>query len=267
MFHGCRARTAPLQERTEQRRIAIVNLACLKFVARFHQLVARGQQRDPRPLIEVVHVPPHVEPLGDRRERGGDLRVAHVGLSSFTVHFELVNFGVKRIPHLTNVSREFDGSTSSSHLDLLESLMRQPVANRLNVSVCWTELRAKLLWSQPFVEIGGIFALLIQHQLLQCGLLLWAALQDKHHPFHGSCIAYKALVKLRAGEGVDVALEADELRFVDGLGDARGDGGLRDCGLSGRRASRVRLGLCGGAKGRERQKKSKGKEGIANCSR
>ena len=40
MFHGYRANTAPLQERTEQRGIAVVNLARLKFFAGFHQLVA-----------------------------------------------------------------------------------------------------------------------------------------------------------------------------------------------------------------------------------
>jgi hypothetical protein len=42
MFHDCRAHTAPLQERTEQRGIAVVNLARLKFFAQFHQLVAGG---------------------------------------------------------------------------------------------------------------------------------------------------------------------------------------------------------------------------------
>ena len=42
MFHGYRADTAPLQQRTEKDGIAVVNLTRLKFFPCFHQLVAGG---------------------------------------------------------------------------------------------------------------------------------------------------------------------------------------------------------------------------------
>ena len=110
------------------------------------------------------------------------------------------------------------------------------------------------------MKIGRVLAELFVHQFAERSLLFGAALQDQHHPLHRSGIAYESLIELRTDEGVDVALEAEELRFINGLGDTGGDG----CGLGGRRASGVGLGLRGGAKGRERQKKSKGKERIAN---
>jgi hypothetical protein len=59
---------------------------------------------------------------------------------------------------------------------------------------------------------------------------------------------------------VDVAWEAHELRFVDGLSDSSGDGSLR-----GRCA--IRLGLRGGAKRRQRQDQSKNEKGIAKDQR
>ena len=42
MFHCLRARATALQERAKQGRIAVVNFACLKFLAWIHQLVAGG---------------------------------------------------------------------------------------------------------------------------------------------------------------------------------------------------------------------------------
>ena len=98
------------------------------------------------------------------------------------------------------------------------------------------------------MKIGRFLAHLPVHELAERGLLFGTALQDEHHSLHGCCVAHQALVKFRAGEGVDVAAEAHELRFVDGLGDARGDG----CGLSRGRPNCARFGLRGGAECRER---------------
>ena len=58
-----------------------------------------------------------------------------------------------------------------------------------------------------------------------------------------------------------VSLKADELRFIDSLGNAGGDGDSLSHGRA------IGFGLRGGAKGRERQKQSKNKEGIAKDER
>ena len=193
------------------------------------------------------------------RQSSWELRIADVGLARLAVHSESMDFSVKRIPHLPDISREFDSRASGPDLDLLESLTRQPVGDRLDVRVGRPELLAKLVRSEPFMEIGGVLAQLLVHQFAERGLLFGAALEDEHHPLHRSGIAYESLIELRTRERMDVAFEADELRFVNGLSDTGGDGR----GLSGGCA--IGLGLCGGAKGRERQKKSKGKERTANC--
>jgi hypothetical protein len=159
-----------------------------------------------------------------------------------------MDFGVKRVPHLSDISGEFDSRASGSYLDLLETPTRQPVADRLDVRIGRPELPAKLVRREPFMEIGRVLAELFIHQFAESGLLFGAALQDKHHPLHWSGVAYESLIELRTGERMDVAVEPDELRFVNGLGDPRGDG----CGLCGRGACGGGLGLRGGAKGRER---------------
>jgi hypothetical protein len=102
---------------------------------------------------------------------------------------------------------------------------------------------------------------LLVHELAERSLLFWAALQDKHHPFHGCGVRDDSPIEFGSRERVHVALEAHELRFIDGLGDAGGDGRR----LSGRRA--IGLGLGCGAKRRERQNQYKKEKGIAKYQR
>jgi len=104
------------------------------------------------------------------------------------------------------------------------------------------------------------------HEFAERGLLFGTALEKQQHAVHGRRVRDDALIEFGPGERVHVAPEADELRFINRLGDAglgevRGD----DRGLCGRRA--LRRGLRGRAKRRERQYQSKNEEGIAKHQR
>ncbi len=94
----------------------------------------------------------------DGRQRRRDLRVAHIGLSRFAVHRELMDVRVKCVPYLPHVSGKLDGRATCSHLDLLEPLACKPVCNCLNVRVRWPKLLAKLLRGEPFMKIGRVLA-------------------------------------------------------------------------------------------------------------
>jgi len=103
--------------------------------------------------------------------------------------------------------------------------------------------------------------LLLIHELAQGGLLVRAPLQKQQHTVHRRGIGDGSPIKLGAGERVHVAAQAHELRFVDCLGNARGNG----YSLRSRRA--IRLDLRGGAKCRERHSQNKNEKGIAKDQR
>src|SRR5258708_32953569 len=168
-----------------------------------------------------------------------------------------MDFRMKRIADMRDVAGKLDCCASGSDFNFLESMLSQPVRHGLNVSIRRSELCTKLLWGKPFMKIGRVLAQLLVHEFTKGGLLFGATLQDEHHPFHGRGVSDDALVEFGAGEGMDVALQADELGFVDGLGDARRDG----CGLCG--GSAIRRGLGSGAKRGQRQDHSKDEKGIA----
>ena len=199
----------------------------------------------------------------DGRQRCGDLWIAYVGLAGLAVHIKLMDLRVERAADLRHVPGELDGCASGSYLDLLKSLVCQPVGYCLDVRFGRAELLAKLFGRKPVMKIRRVLAQLLVHEFAERGLLFGTALQDEHHSLHGCCVAHQAMVKFRAGEGVDVAAEAHEFRFVDGLGEARGDG----WGLRRGRPNRFRLGLRGGAEGWEREKCSKKEKGIAKHQR
>jgi hypothetical protein len=67
--------------------------------------------------------------------------------------------------------------------------------------------------------------LLIIEQLAQDDFLIRAALEEKQGALYGRRVGHGTAIKFGAGEGVDVAFEADELGFVDRLSDTCGDGG------------------------------------------
>ena len=56
-----------------------------------------------------------------------------------------MNLGVKRIPHLANVSGELNRRAAVAHFDSMEPLPGEPVGNRLNIGVRRPKLGAKLL--------------------------------------------------------------------------------------------------------------------------
>src|SRR5713101_440494 len=135
-----------------------------------------------------------------------------------------MDFRMKRIAHMLDVAGKLYCCASGSDFNFLESMLSQPVRHGLNVSIRRSELCTKLLWGKPFMTIGRVLAQLLVHEFTKGGLLFGATLQDEHHPFHGGGVSDYTLIEFGAGEGVDVALGADELSCVDGLGDTRGDG-------------------------------------------
>src|SRR6266404_2902716 len=101
-------------------------------------------------------------------------------------------------------------------------------------------------------------SLLLRNSLLLLTSLLAlpafrAAAQSKPDAV-GAATSQAPAIPARITQPIDetqlVRLRGNELRFIDGLGDARGDG----WGLRRGRPNCIRFGLRGGAEGREREK-------------
>jgi hypothetical protein len=73
----------------------------------------------------------------------------------------MVNVGVKRVAHLAGGAGKLDDRAACRDLDSLESVLRQPACNRLNIRICRPKLRAELLRSEPIMIIGRILDLLL----------------------------------------------------------------------------------------------------------
>ena len=173
----------------------------------------------------------------------------------------MMDFGVKGVADLGYVAGKLDGGATCTDLDSLESLARQPVGDGLDIGVGGTVEFSKILGREPLMKIWRVFAKLFVHELAETSLLFGAALKKEQDAVHWRGVGNDALIKFRACEGMDVAVEAYELRFIDRLGDPSGNGG----GLCSRYV--IQFGLGGGAKRRERQNQSKKEEGIAKDQR
>jgi hypothetical protein len=138
-----------------------------------------------------------------------------------SVDDEAVNFRSKRSSHGASRSIELDNLATWSDLDSCESLRCQPASHSLNVGIGRTKLLAELLGCHPGVIVRGGFALLVIEELTQGGFLVGTPLQEQEDSVQGLRVGHCALIELRAGEGVDVALQDDEVLLIHGLSDAR----------------------------------------------
>ena len=159
----------------------------------------------------------------DESECGGDLRIAGVRHVLFAVDQIAMNFRVKRIAYVGDITGKLDHISAGANLDFGKSVSGQPLSDSLNIGISGAKLLAELVRSQPSVVIGRRFVLLFFEELLKGNLLFRAALHEQKHSLQRLRVGNGALVELRASEGVHVPRQRKEVLFVNGLGNARGN--------------------------------------------
>src|SRR5438045_3070494 len=71
----------------------------------------------------------------DWSQRGRNLRIGHVGLARFSVHIEVMDFRVERVPNLAYVSGKLNHCSASAYSQVVKALARQPICDRLDIGV------------------------------------------------------------------------------------------------------------------------------------
>ena len=173
-----------------------------------------------------------------RRQRGGNLRVAHIGNVRDAIDLQIVNFGAEGALDLRRRAAEADRQTIRSHFIHRKAVTGQPVFDGGKVGLGGTEVFAHLLGREPLMEVGRIGIVLAGDKLFEGGLLRRVAAEHQDQVAHAQIGADPAAIVLGAGGGVGVAPERHPLAFIDAIDNAHG-GGKALC-LHGRRAKEER---------------------------
>ena len=83
----------------------------------------------------------------------------------------------------------------------------------------------ELIRGEPVVEIRRMAIELLGHELVECGLLLRGAVDDKTHIVELDCWRGLATVELRPRQNREATPQSDARRIIDWAGDARRDVG------------------------------------------
>jgi len=171
-----------------------------------------------------------------RRERGGHLRNAHIGVVAVREH---VDFGVEGFTHLAGGAGEVDGAPAFGHRVHAEAVAGEPCADRVDVAARQAESLAELLGGQPFVIVGRAAVLLLLHEPVQRLLLRICAVEQQHHVVETQVVGGAAAVVLGRRVGMHIGREGREDVLIDRREDLRacrigrsGEGAGRDqaCG-------------------------------------
>ena len=174
----------------------------------------------------------------DRRQRGGNLRVAHVGDVRDAIDDEIVNLGVEGALHLGRVAAEADGHAVFGDFTNGETVAGKPIRNGGDVDLGRAEVGADLIGSEPLVVVGRVGVVLAGDKLLKRRLLSGIATEDQDQVGHGEAGTDQAAIVARVRDREGVALEGGQAGVVNALDDS--DGGRKSLRSQGGRAEEGR---------------------------
>ena len=173
-----------------------------------------------------------------RRQRRGNLRVAHIGEAGDAVDRDIVDLGVERGGDLAGGAGEVDHH--AARIDRVDgkAVLLQPVGDGGDVGRRRPELGADVVGVEPVVIVGRVRVLLLGDQRLKRLFLGRRTPQLQQQMRQRDVVAHAAtVVGGIARFGAGIARERNQIALVDGLGDE----GLRPSARrlrSGRRADR-----------------------------
>jgi|SRR5271165_2709928 len=154
-----------------------------------------------------------------RCDSSRNLGVADIGKMSDTAAIEPVDFTMKGGSHLSGCAAEIDeGPIWISNIDG-EPMGAQPRADRVEVLGCEPVLFAKLLGSEPAMEVRRTGLVKVVDERLQSRLLLRRTAQLQQQMGHGEVIGHRPQVAIGADFATGVAGQGDKLSLVDGFPD------------------------------------------------
>jgi hypothetical protein len=149
------------------------------------------------------------------RERRRNLRVAHVGdvLCAFDV--KLMDFRVKGFSHLPGRAGKIDHHAAAINDVDFEMVAFQPVSDAVQVSIGWAESFAEFVRADPAMEIWRSLFLKILEEFLKLFLFLRRPLKLQQHVLQEEVIVHGPAIIRGHGFGTNIAMQLDELSFID----------------------------------------------------
>jgi hypothetical protein len=158
----------------------------------------------------------------DRRQRGRNARVAHVGDVLLTVHFEIVNLGMEGLQHLAGRPGKFDHYPAGIDQIDGKAVRLEPSRDRRQVLLRQAVALSKLLCGEPVMEIRRLGLRKSIDIFVECLFLLGRAPQLEPQMLHRKAIRDRAAVVGRRRFGTGIAPERDEIVLVDLIRDESG---------------------------------------------
>ena len=162
----------------------------------------------------------------DRRgERGGNLRVGHIGDVLFAVDVEIVNLGAEGVAHLPGGAGENNGLRVND-VDR-EARRLEPRGDGFGIFGSEAEALLKFGGRQPLVVVRRLGVLLIARELVQLLLFLGGETELQLHVLEAKISGNRPAVIPRVGFRARIALEHDHATGIHSLSDqaARGTSG------------------------------------------
>ena len=170
---------------------------------------------------EIVH---RGDSRYDRRERGGNLRIAIVGVMLFSLDEVGVDFRVEGPADLPGVAGEFNGCFAPADTRYGKAMRLEPCDHPRDIRLSRAVQLAELLRREPLVIAAAARSVGILNKLAKRGLPRGRALKEQKHAFSWKRINNRTLIVAGLGQRMYVASEGDALAVIDGLlwgGDGR----------------------------------------------
>ena len=149
-----------------------------------------------------------------RRQRGRNLRIAHVGKVLHALHIQMMNFCVEGRSHFTRRPGKIDQQPVLIHHIDREPMRFQPSRDRVEILRRQPESLSVFLRGEPLMKVRRGRILKFINVLAELLLLFRRPLQLEQHVIHRKVVsdqpAIVLLVRLRPG----VSREGDQLAFV-----------------------------------------------------
>ncbi len=171
-----------------------------------------------RAPFEIVH---RDNASDHRRERVGNLRIAHVSHVAFAIHIQPMDLGMERAPDLPGRARKVHGHPVGKHRVHLEALRLQPRSHAIDVGLCRAERRAELCGAHPFVERWRFRIMQRVHRGGRRRFLFRRTPQLQQHVVHGEIVRHRARVVFRPGFRTRVPRKPVQFGFIHRRRDER----------------------------------------------
>ena len=156
------------------------------------------------------------------RKGRGDRGIAHVADVRHALDRQVVNLSVEGALDLRRRAAEADRHAVARDLGDGEPVAGEPVGDGEDVGLGGSEIFADLVRGEPLVKVGRVRVVFAGHVGVEGGLLLGAAVEHQDQVGHGQVVRHLTQIVPGVGEGMRVALERDQLGFVDTVKDAGG---------------------------------------------